>query len=129
MQVVYKQVATKDQNEPYSHPVVESPRVQSTSWYKLHLILYFSVYQHLQPVHPLCVLHQPPPSFTHSNKNPKAINRVHFAIALKQRKSTSSKPAESIKQTSIQQWMHTCISDVQSVRLSRSNCTIRVLSL
>jgi hypothetical protein len=27
-------------------------------------------------VHPLCVLHQPPPSFTHNNKNRKAINRV-----------------------------------------------------
>ncbi len=30
-----------------------------------------------------------------------------FCYCLKTRKSTSSKPAESIKQTSIQQWMHT----------------------
>ncbi len=57
-------------------PCCQIPRIQSTSWYKSHLILYFSVHQHLQPVHPLCVLHQPPPIFTHNDKNPKAINRV-----------------------------------------------------
>ncbi len=60
----------------HSHPVVKSPGSSPLAGISYTIILYFSVHRHLPPVHPLCVLHQPPPSFTQNNKNPKAINRV-----------------------------------------------------